>query len=169
MWKSWVDALVDVYQLAERLALDYVQNKIIDSLMIASRDPETLSLRDPETLKRQSLTWILMKLPFTEQTKSSTLTRFLIDLVAYDWLTDPDPDQQAFPGTHIPPGHRSYLTAFLSSGNTYLIETLIQRILHQQALAVFSNVPYKHPGREAFCTYHIHRGTSRKNCPGRML
>lgn len=41
-WQSWLETLIDVYLLAERLESDYVQNTLMDFLIYVSLIPQNL-------------------------------------------------------------------------------------------------------------------------------
>lgn len=159
IWASWLDALIDVYLLAQRLGSEHVQNKLMDGLMF--------TLRDPVHLRSDPTTWVLTKFHDSEPTRSSPLVRFLVDYVAFRWLTNPFVELNGVPATEIRPA-QSCPKVLLSTRNDYIIERLMTRVLQSRALAIINGKQETNPADKAFCVYHVHeeQEITGDDCPG---
>lgn len=157
-WPTWLDAVIDVYALANRLGSEYAQNKMMDSLMII--------LRNPVVRRGQRLTFTLTRFRDDgEETRKSRLADFLVDCVAFIWLTNPAVglvDPHAVCHQDILSA-QSYVRVLVNIGNKYILERLMLQVIKMHISTIFSGSRGRHPAEQVLCTYHVH-GTSQVPC-----
>lgn len=151
-----------MYEVAQRLESDYLQNKLMDSLMLTLRCVWDIG----------PVTWVLSKFESAQHARESPLAGFLCDYVAFRWLVLPSGELWQDPAARTAPVDIK-MRRLVEVGNNYILVRLMLMILQMHAGAMTSGIHGQNPAFRNLCTYHVHREENEKKdgkpCPGKNV